>query len=72
VYEITGDYDISTYVKVKDTADLNNLIEALRAIPGIKNTDTRIVLKRHMDGRPTGSAGDLFETAAQEAAWARS
>ncbi|MCE1254415.1 MAG: homocitrate synthase [Anaerolineae bacterium] len=49
VYEITGDYDISIFVKAENTAELNNVIEELRAIPGIKQTDTRIVLKKHSD-----------------------
>jgi 2-isopropylmalate synthase len=74
VYEITGDYDISTLIKVKDTADLNNMIEALRAIPGIKQTDTRIVLKKHRDGS-TGQADNssripLHLQQDQESAWA--
>jgi homoaconitase/3-isopropylmalate dehydratase large subunit len=30
------------------------MIEALRAIPGIKQTDTRIVLKKHSDGHANG------------------
>lgn len=49
VYEITGDYDISAFVKVPNTWDLNNLIEELRAIPGVKLTDTRIVLKKYAE-----------------------
>jgi homocitrate synthase len=74
VYEITGDYDISTYIKVRDTADLNNMIEALRAIPGIKQTDTRIVLKKHRDGsagqEENGSRIPLHLQQDQETAWA--
>lgn len=49
VYEITGDYDISIYVKADNTAELNNVIEELRAIQGIKQTDTRLVLKKHTE-----------------------
>jgi 2-isopropylmalate synthase len=49
VFEMTGEYDISSYVKVPGTADLNNLIEELRAIPGVKQTNTRIVLKKHQE-----------------------
>jgi DNA-binding Lrp family transcriptional regulator len=49
VFEITGDYDISAYVKVPNTMDLNNFIEELRATPGVKLTDTRVVLKKHSD-----------------------
>jgi isopropylmalate/homocitrate/citramalate synthase len=49
VFEITGDYDISAYVKVPNTMDLNNFIEELRATPGVKLTDTRVVLKKHSE-----------------------
>lgn len=47
VFEITGEYDISAYVKVENTTELNNLIEELRTIQGIKTTSTKIVLKKH-------------------------
>ncbi|MBN2368691.1 homocitrate synthase [Candidatus Woesearchaeota archaeon] len=47
VFEITGDHDISAYVKVDSTAELNNLIEELRTVPGIKQTNTKLVLKKH-------------------------
>lgn len=47
VYEITGDYDISAFIKVDTIHNLNNLIEELRTIPGIKQTDTRMVLKKY-------------------------
>jgi len=49
VYEITGEYDISAYVKVPNVSDLNNFIEELRSMPGVKLTDTRIVLKKHAE-----------------------
>jgi isopropylmalate/homocitrate/citramalate synthase len=49
VFEITGDYDIAAYVRVPNTMDLNNFIEELRATPGVKLTDTRVVLKKHSD-----------------------
>jgi 2-isopropylmalate synthase len=54
VYEITGEYDISVYVKVANTTDLNNFIEELRAMPGVKLTDTRVVLKKHSDNGVSG------------------
>ncbi len=47
IFEITGEHDISAYVQVENTAELNNLIEELRTVPGIKQTNTRIVLKKH-------------------------
>jgi isopropylmalate/homocitrate/citramalate synthase len=47
VYEITGDYDISSVVRAADVHALNNLIEELRTIPGVKQTDTRLVLKKY-------------------------
>ena len=49
VYEITGDYDISVYTKVADTAALNNFIEQVRTIPGVKQTETTLILKKHTD-----------------------
>jgi len=47
VFEITGEHDISAYAEVISTAELNNLLEELRTIPGIKQTSTKIVLKKH-------------------------
>ena len=47
VYEITGDFDISAYIKVENIHGLNNLIEELRTIPGVKQTETRMVLKKY-------------------------
>jgi 2-isopropylmalate synthase len=49
VFEITGDYDISVYAGAANTAELNNFIEQIRTIPGVKNTETRLVLKKHTD-----------------------
>jgi len=47
VYEITGDYDISALISVEDIIALNNLIEEIRSLKGVKRTETRIVLKRY-------------------------
>lgn len=47
VYEITGTFDISAFVKVDNIHNLNILIEELRTIPGVKTTDTRMVLKKY-------------------------
>jgi 2-isopropylmalate synthase len=49
VYEITGDYDINVLCKVANTAELNNFIEQVRAIQGVKTTETRLVLKKHTE-----------------------
>jgi len=49
VFEITGDYDISIYCKVANTAELNNFIEQIRSIQGVKTTETSLVLKKHTD-----------------------
>jgi 2-isopropylmalate synthase len=56
VFEITGEHDISAYVKVQNTAELNNLVEELRTVPGIKETSTKIVLKKH-NGVNNGNSG---------------
>jgi 2-isopropylmalate synthase len=47
VYEITGDYDISAFVNVENMVALNNLIEEVRTVQGVKRTDTRMVLKKY-------------------------
>ena len=47
VYEISGDYDISTVANVENIAELNNLIDQIRNMRGVKRTDTRIVLKKY-------------------------
>ncbi|MFH1399652.1 MAG: homocitrate synthase, partial [Candidatus Woesearchaeota archaeon] len=44
VFEITGDHDISAYIKVGSIAELNNAVEEMRTMPGIKTTSTKIVL----------------------------
>ena len=55
VYEISGDYDISAIVHVEDVMALNNLIEEIRTLRGVKRSDTRIVLKKY-NGSNNGSA----------------
>jgi len=58
VFEITGDYDISTYVSVENVYELNLLIEELRTLPGVKQTETRLVLKKYAaNGAGNGHAG---------------
>ena len=47
VYEITGDYDISAFVNVENMMALNNLIEEIRTVQGVKRTETRMVLKKY-------------------------
>jgi DNA-binding Lrp family transcriptional regulator len=47
VYEVTGDYDISAFVNVENVASLNNLIEEIRTVAGVKRTETRMVLKKY-------------------------
>ena len=47
VYEVTGDYDISAFVNVGDVMALNNLIEEVRTVPGVKQTETRVILKKY-------------------------
>jgi 2-isopropylmalate synthase len=47
VYEITGDYDINAFVNVENMMTLNNLIEEIRTVQGVKRTETRMVLKKY-------------------------
>jgi homocitrate synthase len=49
VFEITGNFDVSVYCKVANTAELNNFIEQIRSIQGVKTTETSLVLKKHTD-----------------------
>lgn len=47
IYEISGDFDVSAFVDVEDVMALNNLIEEIRTVPGVKRTETRMVLKKY-------------------------
>ena len=47
LYEMSGDEDISIYASLKNVAELNNLIEDIRSIPGVLATSTRVVLKKY-------------------------
>ena len=46
VYEITGQYDITTIISASNIADINNSIDALRKISGVIDTNTVIILKK--------------------------
>ena len=46
VYEITGQYDITTIMSASNITEINNSIDALRKIPGVIDTNTVIILKK--------------------------
>jgi DNA-binding Lrp family transcriptional regulator len=46
VYEITGQYDITTMISASNISDINNSIDALRKISGVIDTNTVIILKK--------------------------
>jgi DNA-binding Lrp family transcriptional regulator len=46
VYEITGQYDITTIMSASSIAEINNSIDALRKITGVVDTNTVIILKK--------------------------
>jgi DNA-binding Lrp family transcriptional regulator len=46
VYEITGQYDITTIISAPNIAEINNTIDALRKISGVVDTNTVIILKK--------------------------
>ena len=46
VYEITGQYDITTIMSATSIAEINNSIDALRKITGVVDTNTVIILKK--------------------------
>jgi isopropylmalate/homocitrate/citramalate synthase len=57
VYEVTGEYDISAFVNVENVMALNNLIEELRTVNGVKRTETRLILKKYA-GNGNGNGGN--------------
>ena len=46
VYEITGQYDITTIMSASSIAEINNSIDALRKIPGVVDTNTVLILRK--------------------------
>ena len=46
VYEITGQYDITTIISAPNIAEINNTIDALRKITGVVDTNTVIILRK--------------------------
>ena len=46
VYEITGQYDITTIMSASSIAEINNSIDALRKITGVVDTNTVISLRK--------------------------
>ena len=46
VYEITGQYDITTIITAQSITAINSSIDALRKIPGVTDTNTVIILRR--------------------------
>ena len=46
VYEITGQYDITTIITADSISEINNSIDALRKIPGVVDTNTVIILRK--------------------------
>ncbi len=45
VYEITGQYDITTIMSATNITEINATIDALRKIPGVADTNTVIILR---------------------------
>ena len=46
VYEITGQYDITTIISASSISEINTSIDALRKIPGVIDTNTVIILRK--------------------------
>lgn len=46
VYEITGQYDITTIMSASNIAEINTTIDSLRKIPGVVDTNTVIILRK--------------------------
>lgn len=58
IFEITGEFDIGALISVENVMALNNLIEEIRRIPGVKRSETRLILKKY-PGNGNGKAEDL-------------
>lgn len=46
VYEITGQYDITTIISAPNITEINSAIDALRKIAGVVDTNTVIILRK--------------------------
>lgn len=46
VYEITGQYDITTIMSASSISEINSTIDALRKISGVVDTNTVIILRK--------------------------
>ncbi|VVB65773.1 HTH-type transcriptional regulator LysM [Candidatus Gugararchaeum adminiculabundum] len=46
LYEITGDYDLSIRLEAESSEKLNELLDEIRNVEGVKNTATNIILKK--------------------------
>ncbi len=58
IFEITGDYDIGAIISVENVMAMNNLIEEIRRIPGVKRSETRLILKKY----PVNEAETIDDT----------
>ncbi len=47
VYEITGQYDITTVISGRNIAEINSTIDAVRKIPGVTDTNSVIILRTY-------------------------
>jgi homocitrate synthase len=66
IFEITGEFDVSAVVSVENVMALNNLIEEIRRLPGVKRTETRVILKKYAN-EEVNFAAPLSREAEQEA-----
>lgn len=59
IYEITGEFDVSAVISVENVMALNNLIEEIRRLPGVKRTETRVILKKYPGNGKNHKAEEL-------------
>ena len=45
IYEITGEYDVAVIVSGSNLAEINGIIDDIRKLPGIDDTNSVVVLK---------------------------
>lgn len=44
-YELTGQYDIAVIISALNIAEVNECVEKIRRVEGVRNTNTMIVLR---------------------------
>jgi len=59
LHQITGDYDLVAVVEAAEVEDLERALEQIRALVGVRRSETSIVLARRLgEGNPREHLGE--------------